>query len=152
MKALSAQASKTQGAAAYVSGGRAYYLDEKGKLVDVEHQSAQPYLWPIAHNVRPAAQSLGVRRCEDCHATDAPFFFGDVAVDTPVVSAKKAVKKMVEFQDVNPVYMKLFAMSFVFRPWLKVVAVVSCAFLGAVLILYVFKALAHILKVLCGED
>ena len=32
--------------------------------------------WPLAHDVRPAAQSLGARGCADCHATDAPFLYG----------------------------------------------------------------------------
>ena len=49
-------------------------------------------------------------------------------------------------------YMKLFAMSFVFRPLLKVVALGSCAILGAVLLLYGLKALACIARVLVGKD
>jgi hypothetical protein len=142
----------TEGEAVYICGGKLYRLDDEGKLTATEHNAAKPYLWPIAHNVRPAAQSLGVRRCEDCHSTDAPFFFGEVDVDTPLVSKRDTVKKMVEFQEVDAVYAKAFAISFVFRPWLKVVTLASCAVLAAVLLLYVLKALACITKMLAGED
>ena len=136
----------------YVCAGKVYSLDKKDQLADVEDSAAKPYLWPIAHDVRPAAQSLGIRGCEDCHSTDAPFFFGKVDVDTPVVSKRDSVKMMVEFQDVDAVYAWAFALSFVFRPWLKVVTLASCAVLAVVLLLYALKALACITKTLAGED
>jgi hypothetical protein len=151
---------KVEGRAVYVSGGRLYYL-RRNKLATscghpsswpVAYNATKPYLWPIAHDVRPAAQSLGVRRCEDCHSTNEAFFFGEVEVDSPLISERDCVKKMVEFQNLNPVYTKLFAMSFVFRPLLKVVALGSCAVLGMVLLLYGLKALACIARVLIGED
>ncbi|MHC4659742.1 MAG: multiheme c-type cytochrome [Planctomycetota bacterium] len=142
----------TEGEPVYVCGGKLYRLDDKGKLIAAEHNAAKPCLWPIAHDVRPAAQSLGVRRCEDCHSTNEAFFFGEVEVDTPIASEQGSVKKMVEFQGLRPVYTKLFAMSFVFRPLLKVVALGSCAVLGAVLLLYGLKALACIARVLVGKD
>ena len=82
----------------------------------------------------------------------APFFFGDVEVDTPVTSEKGAVVKMIKFQQLNPVYTKWFAFSFVFRPFLKVVAICSSAILAAVLLLYVLKALACIAKALVDKD
>ena len=141
-----------EGRPIYICDGKLYRLNDRGKLVATEHDVAKPYLWPIAHDVRPAAQSLGVRGCEDCHSTDAPFFFGEVDVDTPLVSKRDTVKKMVEFQDVDAVYTWVFALSFVFRPWLKVVTLASCAVLTVVLLLYVLKALACITKILAGED
>jgi hypothetical protein len=140
-----------EGEPAYVSGGKVYSLDDSGKLWSEEHKAAEPYLWPIAHDVRPAAQSLGVRYCTDCHATDAPFFFGDVAVDSPAVSGR-GTRKMVEFQNVNPSYAKAFAFSFVFRPMMKMVSLGSCAIIALVLLLYALKALACIVKVLAGSD
>ena len=123
------------------------------RLADIftELEAARPYLWPIAHDIRPAAQSLGIRYCTDCHATDGPFFFGDVTVDSPVVAARGA-KKMVEFLNVRPFYTKAFAFSFVFRPWMKIIALGSCAVIAVVLLLYVLKALACVVKVLAGRD
>ncbi len=139
--------------AVYISGGKFYSLDDSGAIKEQEnHPAAQPYLWPIAHNVRPAAQSLGVRYCTDCHATDAPFFFGDVTIDSPIVAERDSVKKMVEFLNVRPFYMKAFAFSFVFRPWMKIIALGSCAVLAMVLLLYALRALSCVAKVLAGNN
>jgi len=150
LKFLSSQKS-AQGRPVYICGGNLYRLDDKDNLIHAEHAAARPYLWPIAHNVRPAAQSLGVRRCEDCHSTNAPFYFGQVAIDSPLVPQKDAVKRMVDFQHLDARFVKIFAFSFVFRPWLKVVALASCAVLAAVLLLYALKALASITKALVGK-
>ncbi|MHC4720968.1 MAG: cytochrome c3 family protein, partial [Planctomycetota bacterium] len=138
--------------AVYVCGGKAYRLDGSGQLVAQDHPAAKPYLWPIAHDVRPAAQSLGSGGCGDCHATDSAFFFGDVEIDSPVASEQGVTKKMVEFQGFDPVYTKAFAFSFVFRPWLKVVSLASCAVIAGILLLYALRALGCITKALAGRD
>jgi len=152
-EALASLQRAVEGKAVYLAGGNLYSLDDKGKLQKrLDHPAAQPYLWPIAHDVRPAAQSLGVRRCEDCHATDSPFFFGTVAVDSPVVEDRMSVRKMVEFEDLNPLYMWLFSFSFVFRPWLKVVTIGACVILAGILLLYALKALACVTKIFAGEE
>lgn len=140
------------GEAVYICGGKLHRLDGSGGLITEEHNAAKPYLWPIAHDVRPAAQSLGARRCEECHSTDAPFFFADVEIDTPAASEKGAVMEMIKFQQLNPVYTKLFAFSFVFRPFLKIVAIGSAAVLAAVLLLYLLKAISCIAKALASEE
>ncbi len=150
-EALKSLKGTVEGEPVYVSGGKVYSLDDSGKLWSEEHKAAEPYLWPIGHNVRPAAQSLGIRYCTDCHATDAPFFFGYVAVDSPVVTGR-GTKQMVEFQDVDPSYARAFAFSFVFRPMMKIVALGSCAIMAVVLLLYALKALACVIKVLAGSD
>jgi len=134
----------------YICGGTLCRLSESGQLIEEEHRAAQPYAWPIAHDVRPAAQSLGVRVCQDCHATDAPFLFGQVEVDSPLTSQAGRVKMMADFEDIDPVYAKAFSFSFIFRPWLKVISLLSCAVLIAVLLLYGFKALACLVEVLAG--
>jgi len=140
-----------EGEPVYICGGKLYRVD-KGSLIACEHSAAEPYLWPFAHDVRPVAQSLGARSCEDCHSVDGPFFFGSVAVDSPVVGERNSTKKMVEFQDVNPFYTKVFALSFMFRPLLKVITLASCAVLTAVLLLYGLKAIFCIAKILAGKD
>lgn len=136
----------------YICGGKLYRLDDKDSLIATEHDAARPYLWPIAHDVRPAAQSLGVRSCQDCHSTDAPFYFGEVEIDSPLTSQKDVARKMVDFQHLHAGFVKIFAMSFVFRPWLKVIALASCAVLAAVLLLYALKALACITEALVGKQ
>ncbi|MCH9023093.1 MAG: hypothetical protein IID32_10075, partial [Planctomycetes bacterium] len=73
--------------AVYVNGGSAQKLVD-GKVVSFEDSSAKPYTWPLAHDVRGAGQSLGMRGCTDCHADDTPFFFGQVTVATPGPTVK----------------------------------------------------------------
>ena len=143
-----------EGRPVYVTAGIVYSLDDdEGELLEEEdNPEAQPYLWPIAHDVRPAAQSLGIRYCTDCHGTDAPFFFGDVGVDSPVVTERDSVRKMIEFQDIAPFYAWAFAFSFVFRPWMKMIVLGSCAVMAVVLLLYALKALACVVKALAGEN
>jgi len=153
VKGLSSLASggSLEGKPVYISGGILYSLDDSGQLTEKQdHPAAEPYLWPIGHDVRPAAQSLGIRYCTDCHAMDAPFFFGNVKIDTPVAAARQ-VKEMVDFQDIDPLYAKAFAFSFVFRPMMKLVVLCCCAVLAVVLLLYVLKALACVVNVLAGE-
>ncbi len=149
---INALQKKAGGQAVYISGGKLYNINDEGKLIAAEHDAAKPYLWPIAHDVRPAAQSLGIRECEDCHSTDAPFFFGAVAVDSPVFTEQKTSKEMVEFQDINRFYAWAFAFSFVFRPWLKVAALGCCGIIGGVILLYALKALACVVKTLAGKS
>ncbi|MCP4257438.1 MAG: hypothetical protein GY774_07895 [Planctomycetes bacterium] len=150
-EALKSLKGTVEGEPVYVSGGKVYSLDDSSKLWSEEHKAAEPYLWPIGHNVRPATQALGVRYCTDCHASDAPFFFGDVDVDSPAVTGR-GTKKMVEFQNVNPSYARAFAFSFVFRPMMKIVSLGSCAIIAVVLLLYALKALACVVKVLAGSN
>jgi hypothetical protein len=154
VKGLASLASdgSVEGRAVYVAGGKLYSLDDSGQLrQEKDHPAAKPYLWRIGHDVRPAAQALGIRYCTDCHGTDAPFFFGDVTADTPVAQDRTA-KKMVEFQDIDPFYAWAFAFSFVFRPWMKTIVLGSSAVLALVLLLYVLKALACVVKALAGEN
>ncbi len=119
----------------YVGGGIMYRVSESGELTKVEHQRAEPYIWPLAHGVRPASQSLGVRGCSDCHSEQSAFFYGEVPIDSAVAGSNGGSKSMIEFQGIDQTYLKLFNMSFIFRPVLKVVALGSSALLGFVMLM-----------------
>jgi hypothetical protein len=137
----------------YVTGGVLYRLGEDGTLtLTRDHPAAVPYMWPVAHNVRPAAQSLGVGKCTVCHSTNSPFFFGSVAVDSPVAAVRDLAVAQYEFQRAPHGRTWAFAASFVFRPWFKVVAIGSAALVAVVLLLYGLKALAAVARVLAEED
>ena len=77
----------------FVSGGRAYRLAEDGTAAAFDHEAAQPYAWRLAHDVRPAQQSLGTKGCYECHADGTPIFEGQVTAraasptDEPVTYA-----------------------------------------------------------------
>lgn len=64
--------------AVFVSGGQVYRVGEDAQLkieaVDSLQSNAAAYLWPVAHNVRPATQSLGAKSCTECHSDEAKFF------------------------------------------------------------------------------
>ncbi len=130
----------------YICGGKLYQLTESGQLSSEEHPAAEPYSWALAHDVRPTEQSLGIRGCGDCHATDSPFYFAKIAIDTPIASEQGSGKMMVEFQEISPIYAKVFALSFVFRPWLKIIVLLSGAILAIILLVYLFKAFSILLQ------
>ncbi len=151
--ALKALIPAVKGTPAYVAGGSLYRLNDKGEVTEhANDPAAAPYMWPMAHTVRPAAQSLGVRYCTDCHSTSSPFFFGAVAADSPVSTPKPVVHRMAEFQQISPTYAWAFSASFVFRPWFKVFAGGAAAVLCIVLLLYGLRALAAIAKALAEDE
>ncbi len=153
VQALKALSESGQNRPVYVAGGMLYRLDDAGALSSREdHPAAEPYLWPIGHNVRPAGQSLGVGKCTVCHSTNAPFFFGQVAVDSPIVSVSNLTKPQYEFQKAAYRRTRWFAASFVFRPWFKVVAIGSAAVIGIVLLLYGLRALGVVALVLAEQE
>jgi len=142
-----------EGKPVYVTGGTLYRLKDDGTLsIHQDHPAAAAYTWPLAHNVRPAAQSLGVGKCTVCHSTGAPFFFGEVAVDSPIAAVSNLTKAQYQFQQAPYGRTWAFAMSFVFRPWFKVVAIGSAALLAVVLLLYGLRALGAVARVLAEQE
>ena len=121
-EALKALGAAVKSEAVYIAGGTLYRLRGSGELVEeVDHPAAAPYMWPIAHNVRPAAQSLGARVCEDCHSPEAPFFKGRVGVDSPVQGDGGFFKQMTDMYEFGgPVYVRV---NWVFK--LLIVAVMT---------------------------
>ncbi|MBN1359840.1 MAG: hypothetical protein JW993_04575 [Sedimentisphaerales bacterium] len=139
--------------AVYVAGGSLYRLADANDVIKVpDHPAAKAYLWPLAHNVRPATQSLGVRYCTDCHSAKSPFFFGAVAIDSPLAAETPVTKEMVSFQDISRFHAWAFSASFVFRPWFKVVALGSAGILAVVLLLYGLKALGAVARTLAEDE
>lgn len=138
--------------AVYIAGGKRYSLNESDKLVIESSDAAKPYVWPIAHDVRPTEQAMSVRLCKDCHTTDSAFFFGTVEVDTPVKSeAGPQFVEMIQLQGIDRLYMWTFSASFVFRPMLKIVAFAACGLIALVLLAYLLKAVRTI-SMACAEE
>jgi hypothetical protein len=101
-QALKALGEVVKEKAVYVAGGVLYRLGDDGKLLPAQkHPAADPYMWPIAHNVRPAAQSLGVDQCNVCHSKEAPFFFSKVSVDSPVQGDPVAPRVMASLYEAD---------------------------------------------------
>jgi hypothetical protein len=133
-----------------VSGGELFDLQADGTLAIRVDAAAQPYLWPIAHDVRPKARSLGVRGCNDCHSTEAPFHFGTVTIASPYVAVVDSVKPMMAYQDMNSVSAWIFSMSFLFRPGLKGLIIVCFLLLASVVLISAMRGLAHVIRTLAA--
>jgi hypothetical protein len=136
----------------YVGGGKIYYLNEKKILIQQDHQAAAPYIWPLAHDVRPALQSLGVRGCSDCHSTDSNFYFGNVTIQTPLELRRVKKQSMTNFLDQSPIAAWVFSFSFLFRPGLKYLIIFSSLITMAVLVLYGFRGLAKMISFFSTEN
>lgn len=126
--------------AVYIAGGQLYRQTGEDKLEAAAHPAAAPYAWPIAHDVRPAEQSLGVLSCADCHTTDSAFFFGNVQADGPAGDPRFV--EAVALQGLDRLYVKMFNLSFVFRPWLKVTALAASGLIGLVLLAFTVKGVS----------
>ena len=136
----------------YVGGGKIHFLDENNKLQILEHEAALPYLWPVAHDVRPAMQSLGIRGCDDCHSTDSNFYFGEVPIQTSLLLLKTEKISMARYLDQNTVAAWIFSFSFLFRPWLKYIILFSTLIILALLVLYGFRGLSKLVSILSAES
>jgi hypothetical protein len=136
--------------AAYVSGGRVYCLDGD-QVTCREHQAARPYLWPLAHDVRPARSALGAVSCQDCHSLGSGFLFGKVPVDGPLAEKDQAVP-MLAFTGLAPTYTGLFAWTFVFRPYLKVAVIGASSLIAAIAVVFLLRAIYVFSKAVQARD
>jgi len=131
---------------AYVRNGFVYTLTPDGDVKMSEHTEASPYLWPLAHDVRPAAQSLGVRGCTDCHALDAPFYFGRVCGESDGFGETPPVKFMYEMQGVDAALARAWATSIKVSPVYKWAGWFCALLVGAILVLFGFYGLGGLLR------
>ena len=127
----------------YVSGGKVFRLDEKGKLTDSQHPAAEPVVWPLGHRVRPAQQSLGTNGCKDCHLESSAFFFGKIEGTGPLKTDKVENRSAHSFMNLDKPYQKLFGLSFRVRPLLKVVLFVVAVIVGSMLLIMLMVILGR---------
>jgi len=118
---------------AYISSGKMFRLNEKGKFESRDHEAAEPVVWPLAHRVRPARQSLGVNGCGDCHKLNSHFFFTKVRGTGPLQTESIKVRSGNSFMKLDKPYQLLFGLSFAVRPFFKVVLFVSTVVAGSIL-------------------
>jgi hypothetical protein len=141
----------SQGPAVYIAGGKLHRLDG-GRLRAEDHAQAQPYLWPIAHDVRPATQALGAKGCQDCHSTETAIFFGKVSIDSPLASDRKAEWTMNRFEkNLDVDYQSKLARSWRYRGWLKAIGLTAAGLLLLFLLAYVFRAMDRLSAATVGR-
>jgi len=140
------------GPAVYIAGGKLHRLDGAGKLESEDHPQAQPYLWPLAHDVRPASESLGVKSCQDCHSSGSPFLFGNVAVDSPLASERTARWKMRQFEkNLDMAYNIRLAGLWPLRSWLKAGGMLAAGLVLLLLAAYALRAMECVSAAAAGN-
>ena len=112
---------RADAAPVYVSAGKVYRLDAAGQKVEViaGHPAAAAYAWPLAHDVRPARQSLGVFGCKECHSSRSPLFYGTVTALGPAADDAPLQTRMFELMKLNPTLLAAWEQSFRVRTAFK---------------------------------
>jgi hypothetical protein len=96
--------------------------------------------WCLAHDVRPGAQSLGIRGCEDCHTSEAPIYFGSyVAGDVDLAKQLGAstgdhIQDMISLRGDDRTLARLWAVGFIFRPAFKWLGFICAGVIALLLI------------------
>lgn len=149
LKALAVD--KEAGDPLYVHGGNITTLNGYGYEENAPYNNplALPYSWAIGHDVRPAQQALGANNnCRQCHNQTSPFMFGKVATEL----GRAPSLPMTYFEEQDPALAANFAMSFMFRPYLKITGFVSSAIVAAILALYGLGGLRVLLRRFAGRQ
>jgi hypothetical protein len=102
----------------YVANGRIWELADDGALTSKVAVEAEPYTWSLAHDVRPASQSLGINGCTDCHAAGAPIYDGAVGGRDPEL-AKTDLRIFRERRGVDGTLHELWNLVYPWRPSFK---------------------------------
>jgi hypothetical protein len=127
----------------YLSGGRLFRLDKSGKLVASGDRAADPVTWPLAHDVRPAQQSLGRGGCTDCHSGGSDFFFTELRGRGPLLTKNVETRSAASFMGLGGLFQRVFGLSFIVRPVLKIVLIICAAVAGSLLFLAGLVALGR---------
>jgi hypothetical protein len=119
----------------YVSGGKLFHLNRDGRLETENSEAAQPVTWPLAHEVRPARQSLGVNSCKDCHRFGSAFLFRKAVGTGPLLTDRVKSISANAFMGLDMPYQRLFGLSFAVRPLFKWALFFFILVIGAILAL-----------------
>ena len=127
----------------YISGGKLFRLDKKGRLEAVNNKAAEPVSWPMAHEVRPARQALGWNGCTDCHSATSDFFFARVKGQGPLRTTNVMSRTNASFMGVNNIYHRLFGLSYLGRPYFKIVLAAAAFIIAAILLAALLGAIGR---------
>ena len=133
---------QAQGTPVYVRNGSVFRAAGDDRIEITEHAAAREYLWPLGHDVRPAAQSLGIRGCTDCHAAGAAIYDGRVAVADDPEADTRPIDFMRQIRGDDPQLAQAWALGFRFRPGFKWFAFICSALIASLLVRVVVDGLA----------
>jgi len=127
----------------YVASGMMFSLDSKGSLRASEHPLARAVSWPLAHNVRPAQQSLGKNGCQDCHSPESRVFFGRIEAESPLKTELKESRLRTDFMRTGRFFQLIFGFTFWIRPVFKLVLAACVSVIGLLLVLVLARVLGR---------
>ncbi len=122
-----------KGESVYVSSGKLFRLDKNGGLEAVDDAAAAPVTWPLAHEVRPVRQSLGINGCRDCHRLGSSFLFRKATGAGPLQTNRVRTISANAFMGLDRPYQKLFGLTFAVRPLLKGILLISAILIALIL-------------------
>jgi hypothetical protein len=128
----------------YISGGKMFQLGKDGKLEAKDHEAAKPVAWPMAHEVRPTRQSLGINGCSDCHKVRSAFLFRKAEGTGPLQTTQVKVLSANSFMRLDKSYQMLFGLSFAVRPLFKWVLFVTIIVIGSIVLLVFMLGLGRL--------
>lgn len=140
-----------KGTPAFVTGGKVFEVKDR-KLISRDNPIELSYSWKSDHNVRPASKALGINGCNDCHSIDSPFYNGDVIVESSLISQVGETISRSKFQNNSYLYQSVFSFTFFFRPWLKIIIIVSALVIIIVLMGYIFYGIKNISSMLLTTE
>ncbi len=117
--------------AVYVTGGTGWVRNGDAKLKVLSGEelgpAAEPYAWPMAHNVRPARQALGAEGCTQCHSDEAKFFFAELKPVGLVPDQELLPVRVHELQQADMVRLKNWNQLFAGRSSFKIASLIALA-------------------------
>ncbi|MEM1451807.1 MAG: hypothetical protein AAGI22_22050 [Planctomycetota bacterium] len=135
-----------------VGGGRVWEVAADGaSLTSTEHPAAAPVLWPVAHDVRPARDSIGSGGCTDCHAADAPFLYQRVVAPDVLTIAEPLEQVAHERLGYDADLLRAWEASFTGRDAFKWVGFGALGLVALVLLVHLLVGLDAILRWLRGD-
>jgi len=136
----------------FLTGGKIFRQADGYRLKEIDAADIGPVIWPLAHDVRPAAQSLGSDGCTECHGNNAAFFFGRIKVDSPLPAHKQDPVTMSGFQQKSSLQRRLFAASFLFRPWLKGILIALTLLPLLIIFIYIIRGVKAVMESVKREE
>jgi hypothetical protein len=118
----------------FVSGGKVRRLADDGNVEEFEHEDAKPYAWKLAHNVRPARLSSGIKGCYECHSLGSPIFDGRVTALGPAPDDNPTTHAMYELAGLDKQKLDAWSLSFLGRTSFKYFGFASMSVVALILL------------------
>jgi hypothetical protein len=103
---------------------------------EFETAAAEPYAWKLAHDVRPARWSLGVKGCYECHSAGAPIFESQVTALGPAPDQEPLTHAMYELAGFDRTKLDAWNQSFQGRSAFKWFGFAAMGFVSVILLTY----------------